>query len=114
MIEVPSEQVAPVASEPEVRREGGARRVLGLVLRIVAPIVSILALWYLAIYFSALPAFVIPRPERVLQTLVQRPLVHHRPPGRDPEGGDDRLSSSRTSSGSGWRCCSWRSRSASS
>jgi len=58
-----------VADEPEGRREDGARRVLGLVLRIVAPLVSILALWYLAIYFSALPAFVIPRPERVLQTL---------------------------------------------
>jgi NitT/TauT family transport system permease protein len=36
----------------------------------VTPIASILALWYLAIYFSGLPAFVIPRPERVLATLV--------------------------------------------
>jgi NitT/TauT family transport system permease protein len=73
VIEVPSnlsEQSAVVAAEPEARREDGARRVLGLALRIVAPLVSILALWYLAIYFSALPAFVIPRPERVLQTLV--------------------------------------------
>lgn len=69
MIEVPSEQVTTAASEPEARREDGARRVLGLVLRFVMPLVSILALWYLAIYFSALPAFVIPRPERVLQTL---------------------------------------------
>ncbi len=65
----PSEQTTSVAGEPEARREDGARRVLGLVLRFVMPLVSILALWYLAIYFSALPAFVIPRPERVLQTL---------------------------------------------
>ncbi len=73
MIELPSnpsEQATAVAAAPELRREDGARRTLGLVLRIVAPLASILALWYLAIYFSALPAFVIPRPERVLQTLV--------------------------------------------
>ena len=37
--------------------------------RIVAPILSVLGLWYLAIYFSGLPAFVIPRPERVLDVL---------------------------------------------
>ena len=41
----------------------------GLV-RVVTPLGSILALWYLAIFLSGLPAFVIPRPERVLQTLV--------------------------------------------
>ncbi len=69
MIDVPSEQVTTVVSTPDRRREDGARRVAGVVLRIVMPIVSILALWYLAIYFSGLPAFVIPRPERVLATL---------------------------------------------
>ena len=69
MIEVPSEQMAPAVGEPEDRREDGARKVVGLVLRFLMPLASILALWYLAIYFSALPAFVIPRPERVLQTL---------------------------------------------
>jgi ABC-type nitrate/sulfonate/bicarbonate transport system permease component len=69
VIEVPSDQVAPAAQEPEVRRDDGARRALGLLLRFAMPLISILALWYLAIYFSALPAFVIPRPERVLQTL---------------------------------------------
>ena len=39
-------------------------------LRVATPLLSILALWYLAIFLSGLPAFVIPRPERVLQTLV--------------------------------------------
>jgi NitT/TauT family transport system permease protein len=33
------------------------------------PVVSILGLWYLGIYASGLPAFVIPRPERVIETL---------------------------------------------
>ncbi|WP_376087323.1 ABC transporter permease [Roseomonas sp. CCTCC AB2023176] len=42
----------------------------GTVFRVVLPILSILGLWYLAILFSGLPAFVIPRPERVLETLV--------------------------------------------
>ena len=70
MIEVPSDQAAIAPSPIEDRPDGDARRVFGLILRIVTPIVSILALWYLAIFFSALPAFVIPRPERVLETLV--------------------------------------------
>ena len=39
-------------------------------LRVVTPLLSILGLWYLAIYLSGLPAFVIPRPERVAETLV--------------------------------------------
>jgi ABC-type nitrate/sulfonate/bicarbonate transport system permease component len=39
-------------------------------LKTLTPLVSILALWYGAIFLSGLPAFVIPRPERVLQTLV--------------------------------------------
>ena len=37
--------------------------------RLLAPILSVLGLWYLAIVFSGLPAFVIPRPERVLDVL---------------------------------------------
>jgi NitT/TauT family transport system permease protein len=62
---------APAAApEIEERSGDGGRRALSLVLRVIMPLVSILALWYLAIYFSGLPAFVIPRPERVLETLV--------------------------------------------
>jgi ABC-type nitrate/sulfonate/bicarbonate transport system permease component len=38
-------------------------------LRVMTPIASVLALWYLAIWFSGLPAFVIPKPERVLSVL---------------------------------------------
>jgi ABC-type nitrate/sulfonate/bicarbonate transport system permease component len=38
-------------------------------LRVVTPIASVMVLWYLAIWFSGLPAFVIPRPERVLDVL---------------------------------------------
>ena len=59
---------------------GGARwpslprpvaKALGSALRVATPILSILTLWYLAILFSDLPAFVIPRPERVLETLME-------------------------------------------
>ncbi|MBS0519771.1 MAG: ABC transporter permease [Proteobacteria bacterium] len=56
-----------------VARAGAAARILSRVgvaaLRIIAPIGSVLLLWYLAIWFSGLPAFVIPRPERVLEVL---------------------------------------------
>ena len=46
-------------------------RALGRALvQIVLPVVSILILWYLAILTTGLPAFVIPRPERVFQALV--------------------------------------------
>jgi NitT/TauT family transport system permease protein len=41
-----------------------------VLLRVVTPLLSILGLWYAAIFLSGLPAFVIPRPERVLATLV--------------------------------------------
>lgn len=41
-----------------------------LLLRVLVPLGSILALWYLVILLSGLPAFVIPRPERVLRTLL--------------------------------------------
>src|SRR6201994_2695001 len=42
---------------------------LNWTMRLLTPIVSVLGLWYLAILFSGLPAFVIPRPERVLDVL---------------------------------------------
>ncbi|MDP3619142.1 MAG: ABC transporter permease [Ramlibacter sp.] len=41
-----------------------------LLVRIAFPIGSVLGLWYLAIAFSGLPEFVIPRPEQVLQVIV--------------------------------------------
>jgi NitT/TauT family transport system permease protein len=63
-------ETTSVHHEQEERRSDGGQRLLQIVIRFVAPLVSILALWYLAIYFSGLPAFVIPRPERVLETLV--------------------------------------------
>ena len=44
-------------------------RVLKIASRIAFPIVSILGLWYLAIAFSGLPEFVIPRPTQVLAVL---------------------------------------------
>ncbi|MGH7267081.1 MAG: ABC transporter permease [Candidatus Rokuibacteriota bacterium] len=40
------------------------------VVRVVTPVLSILGLWYAAILVTGLPAFVIPRPERVLEALV--------------------------------------------
>ena len=54
-------------------------RALGrILLQVGMPVVSILALWYLAILTTGLPAFVIPRPERVLQALVaDRALITH-------------------------------------
>lgn len=44
---------------------------LSLIGKVVVPLGSILALWYLAIFTSGMPAFVIPRPERVLAVLVE-------------------------------------------
>jgi len=46
-------------------------RGLKIASRIAFPIVSILGLWYLAIAFSGLPEFVIPRPTQVLAVLTQ-------------------------------------------
>lgn len=46
-------------------------RVLKIASRIALPVVSILGLWYLAIAFSGLPEFVIPRPTQVLAVLTQ-------------------------------------------
>lgn len=76
MIEIPSDAATASTGGPDASRDRDARSgrgvgaALRIVLRFALPLVSILALWYLAIYFSGLPAFVIPRPERVLQTLV--------------------------------------------
>jgi NitT/TauT family transport system permease protein len=75
VIEMPSESAVQAAPAVGPEAAGGpedntARRVLVMAARVLMPLVSILALWYLAIYFSGLPAFVIPRPERVLATLV--------------------------------------------
>jgi ABC-type nitrate/sulfonate/bicarbonate transport system permease component len=47
-----------------------ARRAALVVLRVAMPIGSVMLLWYLAIWFSGLPAFVIPLPGRVLEVLV--------------------------------------------
>ena len=56
-----------------------ARTFARTLLQIVMPVVSILALWYLAILTTGLPAFVIPRPERVFQALVadHALITHH-------------------------------------
>lgn len=47
------------------------RLALGLASKIVFPIASILGLWMLAVAFSGLPDFVIPRPQQVLGVLVK-------------------------------------------
>lgn len=47
------------------------RRALTWAVRVATPVVSVILLWYLAIWFSGLPAFVIPLPERVLEVLWQ-------------------------------------------
>jgi NitT/TauT family transport system permease protein len=61
-------------SEPAADRASGepglVRRIASIVGRIVFPPLSVLALWYLAIAFSGLPEFVIPRPEQVLRVLL--------------------------------------------
>ena len=56
-----------------------ARKLVRVLLQIAMPIVSILALWYLAILTTGLPPFVIPRPERVFQALVadHALITHH-------------------------------------
>lgn len=46
-------------------------RIARIALAICLPLISTLGLWYFAIYASGLPAFVIPRPERVLMALVE-------------------------------------------
>ena len=64
---LPGTAAAPAAQAPPRR---SWLPLAGLiVLRIATPIASVMLLWYLAIWFSGLPAFVIPRPERVLEVL---------------------------------------------
>lgn len=64
-----SPAVAPVP--PAAAARAGLLRALKIASRIALPIVSILGLWYLAIAFSGLPEFVIPRPTQVLAVLTQ-------------------------------------------
>lgn len=61
----------PAVAPPVAAARSLLRRVLRIVSRIALPIVSILGLWYLAIAFSGLPEFVIPRPTQVLAVLTQ-------------------------------------------
>lgn len=68
-VALPTDQARP-ARAPLLPRLGM------VVLRVATPVGSVLALWYLAILFSGLPAFVIPRPERVLDVLwVERAFI---------------------------------------
>jgi len=69
---------ADVAMPSSDARPAGdrARRLFAAAIRVATPIVSVMALWYLAIWFSGLPAFVIPLPERVLDVLwVERAFI---------------------------------------
>jgi NitT/TauT family transport system permease protein len=64
------------ATAPQSASAGHSRRLLAWTLRIITPIASVMVLWYLAIWFSGLPAFVIPLPERVLEVLwVERAFI---------------------------------------
>ncbi|MBN9412108.1 MAG: ABC transporter permease [Burkholderiales bacterium] len=60
---------ATTASAPAEAARALLARALRLVSRIAFPVASILGLWYLAIAFSGLPEFVIPRPTQVLAVL---------------------------------------------
>lgn len=63
--------VAPTrapAARPRMGRLG--KGIAMTILKVALPIGSILALWYLAIYWSGLPAFVLPRPEAVFRSLI--------------------------------------------
>lgn len=46
-------------------------RIGKVALVVLLPLTSTLGLWYFAIYASGLPAFVIPRPERVFEALIE-------------------------------------------
>ena len=65
----PAVTVAPVP--PAAAARTLLLRVLKIASRVAFPVVSILGLWYLAIAFSGLPEFVIPRPTQVLAVLTQ-------------------------------------------
>ncbi len=62
---------SPAVAPPAAAARTLWLRVLKIASRIALPIVSILGLWYLAIAFSGLPEFVIPRPTQVLAVLTQ-------------------------------------------
>ncbi len=69
MIEVSLNEDRTVS--PGVRTMSVITAVLGAVANVVIPLLSILGLWYLAIYSSGLPDFVIPQPGRVLEALIR-------------------------------------------
>ncbi|MHA6690950.1 ABC transporter permease [Devosia sp. A449] len=74
-----------LASQKSVSSRTGRGQSLGIavldrvgraVMKVVLPALTILALWYLAIWWSGLPAFVLPRPESVLSALLgSYPLI---------------------------------------
>lgn len=59
---------APLAPSPVLRER--LLFVLNLLAKVAFPVVSILGLWMLAVAFSGLPDFVIPRPQQVLGVLI--------------------------------------------
>jgi ABC-type nitrate/sulfonate/bicarbonate transport system permease component len=66
---VPADAVLTAEQTESATRFGFLPRLGWTALRLATPVGSVLALWYLAIWFSGLPAFVIPKPERVLDVL---------------------------------------------
>ena len=63
-------KVAPATPRYDPDRPRPLRRVMKTALKILLPIVSIIALWYLAIYTSGLPRYVIPEPTAVVRSLI--------------------------------------------
>lgn len=70
---------APALQDRPSLTAGLADRVFRLAMKIVLPAITILALWYAAIYWSGMPAFVVPRPESVFTALLQswRLILEH-------------------------------------
>lgn len=64
----PASSSAPLPPPPVLRER--LLVVLNLLGKIAFPVVSILGLWMLAVAFSGLPDFVIPRPQQVLGVLI--------------------------------------------
>lgn len=64
----PASSSAPLPPSPVLRER--LLVVLNALGKIVFPVVSILGLWMLAVAFSGLPDFVIPRPQQVLGVLI--------------------------------------------
>ncbi|MFZ5780297.1 MAG: ABC transporter permease [Pseudomonadota bacterium] len=61
--------IAVSAAAPRAAGARAGRRLAAWTVRLATPVLSVLGFWYLAIWFSGLPAFVIPLPERVLEVL---------------------------------------------